>query len=294
MMNPKTNSTSTPLEDDAQLATRKKAMRRLTIAVVSIIGVMALLTFASRFQSSQKTTSEVTPLSSMNASLTPPAATTNQPATPEVKPENTVIAPNAPDNVVPPVLPANTPPGLMPKKDNTSATTPEVKVTENSASNTTTTGGGAKATGSSATPNVESKPSTPLSPATVEVELPKAPTLTKEHHEGSSTKETKTVTTKSEIPQSSPPKVSEKNQADEIENQKIQVQATSKGYAVQLGMFNSTGNAEKLNQKLNQSGIKAHIESRVYIGPFKTKADADAAIKKAKELGVDAVVLPAH
>lgn len=285
MMNPKTNSTSTPLEDDAQLATRKKAMRRLTIAVVSIIGVMALLTFASRFQSSQKTTSEVTPLSSMNASLTPAANTTNTtPAPAEAKPEQAAIAPNAPDNATPPVLPANTPPGLMPKKEG-NATTPEVKVTENV---TVTPNTATKTPASSG----EAKPSTPIAPATVEVELPKAPA--KENHEANSSKETKTVTTKSEAIQSSPPKVSEKNQADEIENQKIQVQATSKGYAVQLGMFNSTGNAEKLNQKLIQSGIKAHIESRVYIGPFKTKAEADAAIKKAKELGVDAVVLPAH
>lgn len=292
MMNPKTNSTSTPLEDDAQLATRKKAMRRLTIAVVSIIGVMALLTFASRFQSSQKTTSEVKPLSSMNASLTPPA-TNNQPVTPETKPENAAIAPNAPDSVTPPVLPANTPPGLMPKKEGAASATPEVKVTENNGNNPTVSVAGSKTPAASpTTPLVESKSTPPIAPATVEVELPKA--SVKEHHEGSSSKEIKTVSTKSETVPNSPPKVSEKNQADEIENQKIQVQATSKGYAVQLGMFNSTGNAEKLNQKLNQSGIKAHIESRVYIGPFKTKADADAAIKKAKELGIDAVVLPAH
>lgn len=284
MINPKTNSTSTPLEDDAQLATRKKAMKRLTVAVVGIIGIMALLTFVSRFQSSQKTTSEVTPLNSVNASLTLPtnAPSHNNTEEESKKSEQTPVQ----SGEAHPVLPANTPPGLLPKSDGTSATPatpPEVKVHD------TITPPPTPAPSASAPAHETPSPEQKTSDHSI---VNNAKTNIKETHE---TPKKEVLVSKPETVSAST-KLSEKTQADDVadEQPKIQVQATSKGYAVQLGMFNSTGNAEKLHQKLNQSGIKAHIESRVYIGPFKNKAEADAAIKKAKDLGIDAVVLPAH
>ena len=64
------------------------------------------------------------------------------------------------------------------------------------------------------------------------------------------------------------------------------------GYGVQAGVFADPRRAEELHARLVQSGIPASIESRVQVGPFKTREQAEAARAKLKELGVDGVLLP--
>ena len=49
---------------------------------------------------------------------------------------------------------------------------------------------------------------------------------------------------------------------------------------------------EELHAKLTLEGIPSSIESRVQVGPFKRKEDAEAARAKMKALGIDAVLLP--
>ncbi|QID16745.1 SPOR domain-containing protein [Nitrogeniibacter mangrovi] len=67
------------------------------------------------------------------------------------------------------------------------------------------------------------------------------------------------------------------------------------GYLVQLGVFSAPGNASALAKKVDALGIPAHIESRVVIGPFKNRAEADAARAKLKKSGLAAgIIVPSH
>ena len=63
------------------------------------------------------------------------------------------------------------------------------------------------------------------------------------------------------------------------------------GYALQAGVFADPRRAEELHAKLTLEGIPSTIEARVQVGPFKTRAEAEAARVKMKALGIDAVML---
>ena len=61
--------------------------------------------------------------------------------------------------------------------------------------------------------------------------------------------------------------------------------------ALQMGVFSNVANAEDLRAKLELNGIPSSIEARVYVGPFRTREEADAARAKLKELGLDGGLL---
>ena len=65
-----------------------------------------------------------------------------------------------------------------------------------------------------------------------------------------------------------------------------------KGFIVQAGVFTSAANARTLQNKLAEKGILTHTETRVVVGPFKDRTQAEAVIRQLKELGVSAVVAP--
>ena len=65
-----------------------------------------------------------------------------------------------------------------------------------------------------------------------------------------------------------------------------------KGYTVQLGVFSNPANALQLQEKLAQNGIKSHTETKLNVGPFLNKAEADQALAKIRAMGVSAVVVP--
>lgn len=65
---------------------------------------------------------------------------------------------------------------------------------------------------------------------------------------------------------------------------------TQLGYSVQAGVFLHSNNAEKLLAQIQAAGIPAYLETRVQIGPFKTKAEAEAAVKKLRKLGIEPIV----
>jgi DedD protein len=67
-----------------------------------------------------------------------------------------------------------------------------------------------------------------------------------------------------------------------------------KGYVVQLGVFTNYANAQQLQERLAQNGIKSYTETRVHVGPFQNKAEADQALAKIKAMGIGAVVVPTH
>lgn len=62
-------------------------------------------------------------------------------------------------------------------------------------------------------------------------------------------------------------------------------------YVVQVGVFNSPANAQALQNQLRRAGIEARLETRVQIGPFKDKREADQAIARAKKLGINAMLV---
>jgi DedD protein len=70
--------------------------------------------------------------------------------------------------------------------------------------------------------------------------------------------------------------------------------APGKAYLVQVGIFNSPANAQVLQKQLRRAGIEAHLETRVQLGPFKDKRDADRALARARKLGIDAVLVSIH
>lgn len=65
-----------------------------------------------------------------------------------------------------------------------------------------------------------------------------------------------------------------------------------KNYDVQVGVFTDMENAKQLQAKLAEHGIPSHTETKLQVGPFNTKAEADAAREKIKNLGIGSVVVP--
>ena len=66
--------------------------------------------------------------------------------------------------------------------------------------------------------------------------------------------------------------------------------APAKLYVVQLGIFSSPANAQTLQKQLQLAGIPARLETRVQLGPFKDKRDAEKALARAKKMGIEAVL----
>ncbi|MES2237760.1 MAG: SPOR domain-containing protein [Pseudomonadota bacterium] len=62
-------------------------------------------------------------------------------------------------------------------------------------------------------------------------------------------------------------------------------------FGVQLGVFNTVANAEKLRQKMQAQGVPVVVEARVHVGPFATRAEAEEARAKLKALGIEESVL---
>ncbi len=69
---------------------------------------------------------------------------------------------------------------------------------------------------------------------------------------------------------------------------------TGQAYMIQVGVFTSPANAQALRKRLQRAGFGAHLETRVLLGPFKDKLDADKALARAKKLGINAVPVSAR
>lgn len=64
------------------------------------------------------------------------------------------------------------------------------------------------------------------------------------------------------------------------------------GFVLQAGVFSSAQRAEELHAKLTLSGVPSTLETRVQVGPFRTKHEAEAAQAKLKELGIETIMVP--
>ncbi|MGE8355909.1 MAG: SPOR domain-containing protein [Microvirgula sp.] len=67
---------------------------------------------------------------------------------------------------------------------------------------------------------------------------------------------------------------------------------SSVGYRIQLGLFSNIDNASALVQRLKKSGIAAQSETRVSVGPFTTRAEADEAMTQLKAMGLTPLLAP--
>jgi len=67
--------------------------------------------------------------------------------------------------------------------------------------------------------------------------------------------------------------------------------AAQRGFVVQVGIFTSPQNARALEKSLAAKGIRARIETRVVVGPFQDRAEADAVVAQLKEMGLQGMVL---
>nr|WP_246491025.1 SPOR domain-containing protein [Chitinivorax tropicus] len=66
----------------------------------------------------------------------------------------------------------------------------------------------------------------------------------------------------------------------------------AQAFSVQVGIFANYDNAKTLVERLSANGVNAHIESRVQVGPFKNKAEADDTMRKLKAMGIQSVLVP--
>jgi DedD protein len=64
------------------------------------------------------------------------------------------------------------------------------------------------------------------------------------------------------------------------------------GFVLRAGVFTNAQRAEELHAKLTLSGVPSTVESRVQVGPFRTRQEAEAAQAKLKELGIETILLP--
>jgi DedD protein len=66
-----------------------------------------------------------------------------------------------------------------------------------------------------------------------------------------------------------------------------QAAESARRFLLQVGVFSNHANAEELVTRLHEAGIPAQIESRVQVGPFASRQEAEAARSKLKTLGID-------
>ena len=63
-------------------------------------------------------------------------------------------------------------------------------------------------------------------------------------------------------------------------------------YVLQLGVFSNPDNAKQLVERLHREGIRAYSETRVQVGPFATRAEAEQARAALQRLGLSVVITP--
>lgn len=64
------------------------------------------------------------------------------------------------------------------------------------------------------------------------------------------------------------------------------------GFILQAGTFTSVQRAEELHARLALSGVPSSVETRVQVGPFRTRQEAEAAQARLRALGIETVLVP--
>lgn len=66
------------------------------------------------------------------------------------------------------------------------------------------------------------------------------------------------------------------------------------GYLLQVGVFGNAQRAGELHERLLRAGVPARLETRVQVGPFVTRQEAEQARERLKALGIESLLLPAR
>lgn len=70
--------------------------------------------------------------------------------------------------------------------------------------------------------------------------------------------------------------------------------AADKTYIIQVGVFTSPANAKAVQKQLKRAGMQAHLETRVQLGPYRDKREAERALSRTRKMGIDAVMINPH
>ena len=70
-----------------------------------------------------------------------------------------------------------------------------------------------------------------------------------------------------------------------------QVPRLFSGFVLQAGVFSSMQRAEELHARLALSGVPSSVETRVQVGPFRTRQEAEQAQQKLREQGIETVLV---
>ncbi|SFZ72640.1 SPOR domain-containing protein [Chitinimonas taiwanensis] len=286
-----------PEEDAEQKEIRQRLMQRLAIAVCLIVVAALAITFLNRFEQKPTVSAEgpaINPLQAETSSepapavSAPPAANTEtapiisigpDPETGSAGPEAATTQPNAEESV------ASTPPA-----NSTNATVSKPSGAQVELAPFDPDGG-----------------STDIPPATIKQDKPAAPAKTnpttssnKPNPPASSPARTEVASTPSASPSNSQPVIAPPPRAARAPattpEQTIVALATgvqpagTRGFTVQAGVFQSGSNAEKLISRLSSAGIPARLETRVQIGPFKSREEADLMMRRLREMGVTPIL----
>lgn len=65
---------------------------------------------------------------------------------------------------------------------------------------------------------------------------------------------------------------------------------TPDGYTVQTGVFLHAAKAEQMLKQVQSAGVPVYMETRVQIGPFNSRIEAEAAIQKLRQRGIEPVI----
>lgn len=147
-------------------------------------------------------------------------------------------------------------------------------------------------------PATESTPglaSTP--PLMVEAVVPQAKAATSRATETPAPAATPRAVAASTAPQPAkaatvPPRADASLQGQPAQPAASRPQGSSFGYSVQLGLFSNIGNAEKLVDELKAKGIAAKTETRIQLGPFTTRTEAEDAMARLRALGYTPLLIP--
>jgi len=252
---------------DEQTEIKKRAIRRVIVASVLVAAAIAALTVLTRYKSEAPVTRATT-----QGTVLPPV---EQPEPTTPAPEEMAAPPTTPpEPEAQPATPPPPPPEVMNAPTPAAPAGPAPK-----AAKPTSVRPGAEA-------EVSARPA-PAKPVATEqpakaVTLKRADSLTV----APLTKE-----------YAAKPAVAEKPAEKALPPAKAAEPApapapATKGYTVQLGVFSNPANALQLQEKLAQNGIKSYTETKLHVGPFSSKAEADQALAKIRSLGVSAVVVP--
>jgi len=128
----------------------------------------------------------------------------------------------------------------------------------------------------------------PMQPAVPEIDVPVLP-KSDMAAPGEPAESPAVAPVKTGAPPPEPPK--ETTPAEPPADKPAKTVSLQDGYFVQLGVFNDTENVSKLLENVTALGMSANIQSRVVVGPFSSKREAEEARTRLKDVA-EGIVLP--